>query len=93
MPAVAEEAAVSTVAGIPPSASEAGPAAAAGVADIPSSVSEPPRVGAAPRGPIAEGALNVIGTVVPVLLKRFVPALAVLGLLLIVVIKIMRRRS
>jgi uncharacterized protein len=93
VPAVAEEAAVSTVAGIPPSASEAGPAAAAGVADISPPVSEPPRVGAAPQGDTAEGALSVIGAVVPVLLKRFGPALAILGLLLFVVIKIMRRRS
>jgi hypothetical protein len=91
VPAVAEEAAAGAGAGIPPSASEAGPAAAAGVADIP--VSEPTRVGAAPRGDTAEGALNVIGAVVPVLLKRFGPALAILGLLLFVVIKIMRRRS
>jgi carbon monoxide dehydrogenase subunit G len=93
VPAVAEEAAVSTVTGIPPSASEAGPAAAAGLADISPPVSEPPRVGAAPQGDTAEGALNVIGAVVPVLLKRFGPALAILGLLLFVVIKIMRRRS
>jgi carbon monoxide dehydrogenase subunit G len=93
VPAVAEEAAVSTVGGIPPSASEAGPAAAAGLADISPPVSEPPRVGAAPQGDTAEGALNVIGAVVPVLLKRFGPALAILGLLLFVVIKIMRRRS
>jgi carbon monoxide dehydrogenase subunit G len=89
----AEEAAAGAGAGIPPSASEAGPAAAAGVADIPPPVSEPTRVGAAPQGDTAEGALNVIGAVVPVLLKRFGPALAILGLLLFVVIKIMRRRS
>jgi uncharacterized protein len=93
VPAAAEGAAVSTVADIRPSASGAGPAAAAGVTDIPPAGSEPSRVAAAPRGPITEGALNVIGTAVPVLLKRLGPALALLGLLLFVVIKIMRRRS
>ncbi|HET9778363.1 MAG TPA: SRPBCC family protein [Propionibacteriaceae bacterium] len=93
VPAVSEEADASAVADIPPSASEAGPAAAAGVADFARPVSEPPRDAAAPQGDTAEGALNVIGTVVPVLLKRFAPALAILGLLLFVVIKIIRRRS
>lgn len=93
VPAVAEEADASAVADIPPSASEAGPAAAAGVADFAGPVSEPPRAAAAPQGDTAEGALNVIGTVVPILLKRFGPALAILGLLLFVVIKIIRRRS
>jgi hypothetical protein len=46
-----------------------------------------------PQGDIAHGALNVIGAVVPDLVKRFGPALAILGLLLFVVIKIIRRRS
>jgi uncharacterized protein len=78
---------------IPPSASEAGPAAAAGVADFPPRVSERPRDAAAPQGDTAHGALNVIRTVVPDLVKRFGPALAILGLLLFVVIKIIRRRS
>jgi uncharacterized protein len=93
VPAAAEEAFASTVAGIPPSASEAGPAAAAGVADSAPPVSESPRDAAAPRADTAQGALNVIGNVMPVLLKRVGPALAILGLLLFVMIKIIRRRS
>ena len=93
VPAVAEEAAARAAAEIPPSASKAGPAAAAGVADFPPPLSEPPRAAATAQGDTAEGVLNAISTVVPVLLKRYGPALAVLGLLLFVVIKIMRRRS
>ncbi len=40
-----------------------------------------------------ESTLNVLSTVGPVLLKRYGPALAVVGLLIFVVIKIIRRKS
>jgi uncharacterized protein len=40
-----------------------------------------------------ESALNVLSTVVPVLLKRYGPVLAVFGLLLLILIKIIRRKS
>lgn len=92
VPAVAEEAATSPVAGTAPSASQPGPAAAAGVADFTPPVSEPPRY-TTPRGDAEQVPLSVIGTVVPVLAKRFGPALAILALLLFVVIKIIRRKS
>jgi carbon monoxide dehydrogenase subunit G len=88
-----ETVAMRSVADVPPTASGAGPAAAAGVADFPPRVSEPPRDTVVPQGDTAHGALNVIRTVVPDLAKRFGPALAILGLLLFVVIKIIRRRS
>jgi uncharacterized protein len=87
----AEEAATAPVASTPPTASQPGPAAAAGVADFTSPVSEPRYT--TPRDDTEQGALNAISTVVPVLLKRFGPALAILGLLLFVVIKIIRRKS
>jgi hypothetical protein len=37
--------------------------------------------------------VNVLSTVGPVLLKRYGPVLAVFGLLLFIVIKIIRRKS
>ena len=92
VPAAAEETATAPVADTAPTASRPGPAAAAGVADFTPPVAEPPG-STTPRGDAEQGALNVVGTVVPVLLKRFGPALAILGLLLIVVIKIIRRKS
>jgi uncharacterized protein len=92
VPAVAAEAAATPVADTSPPASQPGPAAAAGVADFTPSAAEPPRY-TTPRGDTEQGALNAIGTVGPVLLKRFGPALAILGLLLFVVIKIIRRKS
>jgi hypothetical protein len=55
-------------------------------------VSEPPRH-TTPRDDTQQVALNVIGSVVPVLLKRVGPALALLWLLVFVVIKIIRRKS
>jgi carbon monoxide dehydrogenase subunit G len=88
-----ETVAVRPVGGIPPTASGAGPAAAAGVSDFPPPMSEPPRDTVAPQGDTEHGALNVIRTVVPDLVKRFGPALAILGLLVFVVIKVIRRRS
>jgi uncharacterized protein len=91
VPAAAAETAATPVGNTSPSASQPGPAAAAGVADVTSPVSEPRYT--TPRDDTEQGALNAISTVVPVLLKRFGPALAILGLLLFVVIKIIRRKS
>ena len=52
-----------------------------------------PAYSAQPQGDSGESTLNVLGTVGPVLLKRYGPALAVVGLLIFVVIKIIRRKS
>jgi len=52
--------------------------------------SEPPRY--APQAETPESTLDVLRTVGPVLLRRYGPALAVFGLLLFVVIKIIRRK-
>jgi uncharacterized protein len=93
VPAAAEKAGTTPGADTVPSASQPGPAAAAGVAaDFTPRISEPPRY-ATPRDDTEQGALNAISTVGPVLLKRFGPALAILGLLLFVVIKLIRRKS
>jgi hypothetical protein len=85
---------------------EAVPAAekAAATAPIADVTTPPPKPapGAAPlsdqpRTTLPQGAeestLNVLSTVGPVLLKRYGPALAIFGLLLFVVIKIIRRKS
>jgi uncharacterized protein len=53
--------------------------------------SEPPRF-TPPQTKTRESTLDVLRTVGPVLLKRYGPALAVFGLLLFVVIKIIRRK-
>jgi uncharacterized protein len=53
--------------------------------------SEPPRY-APPQTDTGESTLDVLRTVGPVLLKRYGPALAVFGLLLFVLIKIIRRK-
>jgi hypothetical protein len=37
--------------------------------------------------------VNVLSTVVPIVLKRYGPALAIVSLLLFIAIKIIRRRS
>jgi uncharacterized protein len=92
VPAAAEEAAATAVPDTPPLASRPGPAAAAGVADSVPPVSEPPR-DTTPWDDTEQGAMSVISTALPVLLKRVGAALAVLGLLLFVVIKIIRRKS
>jgi carbon monoxide dehydrogenase subunit G len=42
---------------------------------------------------VQESTLNVLSTIGPVILKRYGPALAVFGLLLFIVIKIIRRKS
>jgi uncharacterized protein len=77
-------------------------AATAPVADTAPPVTEPasstaPRVSAPtaqmPPGKPEESTVDVLRTVGPVLLKRYGPALAVFGLLLFIVIKIIRRKS
>jgi len=52
-----------------------------------------PAYSAQPQVDSGESTLNVLSTVGPVLLKRYGPALAVVGLLIFVVIKIIRRKS
>jgi hypothetical protein len=52
----------------------------------------PPGLGQ-PRAATRESTLDVLGTVGPVLLRRYGPALAVVALLVFVVIKIARRKS
>lgn len=54
--------------------------------------SEPSRY-SSPSGDAAQSELNVFSTVVPVVLKRYGPALAIVGLLVFIVIKIIRRKS
>jgi uncharacterized protein len=101
--ALADESGSSPVADFPPPASEPGFAATARVTDFtppvaeappPAAphVSEPPRY-TPPQGDAGQSDLNVLGTVVPILLRRFGPVLAILGLLLFIAIKIIRRRS
>ena len=53
--------------------------------------SEPSRFSAPPGDSQSE--LNLLTTAVPVVLKRYGPALAIVGLLLFIVIKIIRRKS
>jgi len=64
-------------------------------AESPSAPQEPasPAYAAQRQGDTGESTLSVLSTVVPVLLKRYGPALAVFGLLLFLVIKIIRRKS
>jgi carbon monoxide dehydrogenase subunit G len=54
--------------------------------------SESARSSSAP-GESGQSELNLFSTVVPVVLKRYGPALAIIGLLLFIVIKIIRRKS
>ena len=72
-------------------------AAAAVAADTPAespSARQPsPTYSAPPQPDSGESTLNVLSTVGPVLLKRYGPALAVVGLLIFVLIKIIRRKS
>jgi hypothetical protein len=65
---------------------EAAPATAAPPA------SEAPRY-TTPPSDTGQSELNLFSTVVPVVLKRYGPALAIVGLLLFIVIKIIRRKS
>jgi carbon monoxide dehydrogenase subunit G len=64
-------------------------------AESPSAPQEPasPAYAAQRQGDTGESTLSVLSTVVPVLLKRYGPALAVFGMLLFIVIKIIRRKS
>jgi carbon monoxide dehydrogenase subunit G len=54
--------------------------------------SEPPRA-VTPQGRSRENTLDVLRTVGPVVLRRYGPALAIFALLLLIVIKIVRRKS
>jgi carbon monoxide dehydrogenase subunit G len=79
-------------------AEEVAATAAAGVAadsptESPSAPQPSPAYSAPPQPDSGESTLNVLSTVGPVLLKRYGPALAVVGLLIFVVIKIIRRKS
>jgi len=84
--AVAEKVETSSGAEVAPPVTEAAPAPAA------SSAAEPSRYSPAP-GDSDQSELNVFSTVVPVVLRRYGPALAIVGLLLFIVIKIIRRKS
>jgi len=80
-----------------PAEEVAATAAAAFAADTPGespSARQPsPTYSAPPQPDSGESTLNVLSTVGPVLLKRYGPALAVVGLLIFVLIKIIRRKS
>jgi carbon monoxide dehydrogenase subunit G len=80
-----------------PAEEVAATAAAAVAADSPTespSAPQPsPAYSAPPQPDSGESTLNVLSTVGPVLLKRYGPALAVVGLLIFVLIKIIRRKS
>ena len=87
---------------VPPAAvpSEVGSSSGAGVAppatEAASPAAPPASERARYRSAPADGGrseLNLFSTVVPVVLKRYGPALAVVGLLLFIVIKIIRRKS
>jgi uncharacterized protein len=80
-----------------PAEEVAATAAAAVAADSPtespSARQASPAYSAQPQPDSGESTLNVLSTVGPVLLKRYGPALAVVGLLIFVLIKIIRRKS
>ena len=80
-----------------PAEEVAATAAAAVAADSPtespSARQASPAYSAPPQPDSGESTLNVLSTVGPVLLKRYGPALAVVGLLIFVLIKIIRRKS
>ena len=61
--------------------------------ESPSAPQPSPAYSVPPHSDSGESTLNVLSTVGPVLLKRYGPALAVVGLLIFVVIKIIRRKS
>ena len=86
VPAVEEAAAAVASFAAEPNAprAESAPPAASGVPKA------PPRT--PPQRDTEESTLDVLSTVGPVLLKRYGPALAVVGLLLFIVIKIIRRK-
>jgi uncharacterized protein len=102
VPAAPAEATSSRIADSSLSASEPGPSTAAGIADFTPpvteatsraapQVSEPARY--RPPGDPGRSAVNVLSTVVPIVLKRYGPALAIVSLLLFIAIKIIRRSS
>jgi uncharacterized protein len=68
------------------------PTASESVSSTARGAAEPPRY-TAPQRRTGESTLDVLRTVVPVLVKRYGPVLAVFGLLLFIVIKIARRKS
>ena len=74
-------------------ATAAAAVAADSPAESPSARQPSPAYSAPPQPDSGESTLNVLSTVGPVLLKRYGPALAVVGLLIFVVIKIIRRKS
>jgi uncharacterized protein len=82
---------------VPPMAEET--ASSIGSFAVPPAPDSPPptapQVVAPPRTspPQQQSDLNALSTVVPVLLKRYGPALAILSLVLLIVIKIIRRKS
>jgi uncharacterized protein len=84
-------AAVSTEVGSSSGADVAPPVTEAAAPAAPP-VSEPSRY-SSPPGDSGQSELNLFSTVVPVVLKRYGPALAIVGLLLFIVIKIIRRKS
>ena len=85
VPAMEEEAAVASFA-----AEAKAPTAEPAPPTAPGVSKAPPRM--PPQRDAEESTLDVLSTVGPVLLKRYGPALAVVGLLLFVVIKIIRRK-
>ena len=84
VPAAEEVAATAPAADVTPPPPQPAPTAAP--------PSQQPRI-TLPQDATEESTLNVLGTVVPVLLKRYGPVLAVFGLLLFILIKIIRRKS
>ena len=84
VPPAEEVAATASTAAVTPPAPEPAPAAAP--------LSQQPRT-TVPQDAGGESTLNVLSTVVPVLLKRYGPILAAIGLLFFIVIKIIRRKS
>jgi uncharacterized protein len=74
-------------------ATAAGAVAADTPTESPSAPQPSPAYSAPPQPDSGESTLNVLSTVGPVLLKRYGPALAVVGLLIFVMIKIIRRKS
>jgi carbon monoxide dehydrogenase subunit G len=87
---------------VPAAAGSSGVGSSAGVDVAPSATEAPPPTAppasepsrySSPSGDAGQSELNVFSTVVPVVLKRYGPALAVLGLLVFIVIKIIRRKS
>ena len=89
----AEEVAAEEVPAEEVAATAAADVAADTPAESPSARQPSPTYSAPPQPDSGESTLNVLSTVGPVLLKRYGPALAVVGLLIFVVIKIIRRKS